>query len=264
MRLGIGSYSFGWAVQERTLSALQIVDLAVEWQVHLVQLCNNLPPETFEGDALKKLRDHARQKKVAIEFGTAGSQPDHLRKMLEVAKELSSPILRVVVDTANDKPSTEQVVARLREVQPDLRSAGITLAIENHDRFPCDSLAWIVGNLQSDHVGVCLDTVNSMGVPEGPRQVVSALGPYVVNLHLKDFAIHRVPSMQGFTVEGRPAGEGMLNIPWLLDELGRYGKTQSAIIETWTPPEPKMDATIAREFEWARRSVTNVRKWITQ
>lgn len=262
MRLGIGSYTFGWAVDERKLSAIDIINIAAEWRIRCVQLCNNLPPQTFEPPQLLQVREHARSKKIDIEFGTAGSQPDHLRKMIGIAKELASPILRVVVDSANDHPSTEQVVARIREIQPDLRAAGITLAIENHDRFTAESLAWVIGQLQSDHVGICLDTVNSMGVPEGPRHVVKVLGPYVVNLHLKDFAIRRVPSMQGFLVDGRPTGEGMLNVPWLLEELEHYGRTQSAIIEVWTQPEPTMEQTIALQHEWAQRSVTNARKWI--
>lgn len=262
MRLGIGSYTFGWAVDERKLSAIEIIDIAVNWRIHCVQLCNNLPAETFEEPRLIQLRDYARSRKIDIEFGTAGSQPEHLRKMIGVAKELASPILRVVVDSANDRPSTEQVVARIREIQPDLRAAGIMLAIENHDRFPSEALAWVVGQLQSDHVGICLDTVNSMGVPEGPRQVVNTLGPYVVNLHLKDYVIKRVPSNQGFLVDGRPTGEGMLNVPWLLEELAQFGKTQSAIIEVWTQPEATMEATIALQEDWARRSVTNARKWI--
>lgn len=263
MRLGIGSYTFGWAVGERKLGAREIIALARDWHIAVVQLCNNLPAETFEGDRLCELIATAKEAKVAIEFGTQGSQPDHLRKMIGVARQLGSPILRVVVDSAGDHPSCEQVVARIREVLPDLGANGVILAIENHDRFPSESLEWIVSQFPRDLVGICLDTVNSMGVPEGPRHVVHTLAPYTVNLHLKDFIIARVPSMQGFTVEGRPSGDGMLNIPWLIEELGKHGRTQSAIIEVWTTPKATMDETIAAEMEAARRSVANARKWIT-
>ena len=114
------------------------------------------------------------------------------------------------------------------------------------------------------HVGICLDTVNSMGVPEGPRHVVATLGPYTVNLHLKDFVVQRVPSMQGFVVEGRPSGEGMLDVPWLLGEMQRYGRRCSAIVELWSTPLETPEKTIEREREWAMRSISNLRKWIQE
>ena len=270
MRLGIGSYTFGWAVDARKLSAMQIMDIASQHGIRVVQLCNNLPPETFDESRLEDLKRYADARGLAIELGTAGSQPEHLRTMIGVAKRLGSPILRNVVDSPGDKPSCEQVVARICEVMPELRSAGITLAIENHDRFPAESLAWIMeqcgrGGAGAEHVGICLDTVNSMGVPEGPRHVVAKLGPYTVNLHLKDFVIQRVPSMQGFTVEGRPSGEGMLDVPWLSGEMQRHGRDRSdfsAIIELWSTPLETMEKTIERENDWAMRSIANLRKWI--
>lgn len=264
MRLGIGSYTFGWAVDARKLSATAIMDIAAARGVKVVQLCNNLPPETFAEDRLDGLKQYADERGLAIEFGTAGSSPEHLKRMIGVAKRLGSPILRDVVDSPGDKPSSEQVVSRICQVMPELEKAGITLAIENHDRFPAESLAWIMQQC-GRNVGICLDTVNSMGVPEGPKHVVATLGPYTVNLHLKDFVIQRVPSMQGFTVEGRPSGEGMLDVPWLLGEMKRMGRDNpqfSAIIEVWSTPLEAMEKTVERENEWAMKSISNLRKWI--
>ncbi len=260
MRLGISSYSFGWAVKQRRLDAAAIIDQAVTWGVSLVQLCNNLPEETW-ADA-QALRHYADGRRVALEIGTQGIARGHLLSMIEVAHVCGSPILRLVIDSPGDHPSAEQVVTRLGEIVPAAREAGVKLAIENHDRFPADSLSWIVQQLGREHVGICLDTANSLGVPEGPAQVVSVLAPLTVNLHLKDFAITRVPYLQGFVVEGRPAGEGMLNIPWLIGELARCGFSGSAIAELWVPPEADMDATIAKEHDWARRSVEKLKTLI--
>lgn len=262
MRLGIGSHTFGWAVEAKEMSAIDLVDIAVDWKVRCVQLGGNLPADTFAEPRLLQLREYARSKRIELEVGTEGSQPDHLRRMIGVARELSSPVLRVMADCQNDHPSTEQVVARIGEIMPDLRAAGIALAIENHDRFSSESLAWIVGQLQCDQVGICLDVASALAVPEGPRQVVKTLGPYVVNLRIRDFVIRRPPSGQGLVVEGRPAGEGQLDVPWLLRELDRFGKTQSAIIELWTEPGATIQETISLQREWAKRSVTHARKWI--
>jgi len=193
-----------------------------------------------------------------------GTDPVHLRRFIGIAARLASPILRVVVDTADDHPSPEQIVARVAEVVPELHDAKVTLAIENHDRFTADALAGIVFQWRETGVpvGVCLDTANSFGALEGPRVVVPTLAEYTVNLHVKDFEVRRVPSLQGFTIEGRPAGEGMLDIPWLLGELCRSGRDMSAIIELWTPPEPDPAETIRKEAEWAERSVRRMRQWV--
>ena len=40
-----------------------------------------------------------------------------------------------------------------------------------------------------------------------------------MNLHVKEFTIHRVDHQLGFVIEGCPAGQGRLDVPWLLREL---------------------------------------------
>ena len=110
-------------------------------------------------------------------------------------------------------------VRTIRPVLPELHGAGITLAIENHDRFTARQFAQIVQQLDSPAVGICLDTVNSLGALEGPDAVVTALAPWVVSLHVKEFCIRRADHQMGFIIEGRPAGQGRLNVPWLLEQL---------------------------------------------
>ena len=68
--------------------------------------------------------------------------------------------------------------------------------------------------------------------------------------------------MMGFTVEGRPAGQGMLNVPWLLGELHRLAIDANAILELWTPPEEDLAATIRKEDVWAVKSVAYLRTLI--
>jgi sugar phosphate isomerase/epimerase len=265
MRLGIGSYTYGWAVgtadhrPARAPGAADLVSRAVVLGVGVVQLCDNLPPQTWESRAVAELGACARDAGVNIEVGTRGSDPSHLRRFIEFARQLRSPVLRLVIDAAGDRPSPAEAVRRLSQVREDLERAGVILAVENHDRFPAATLAEMVNELGTQF-GVCLDTANSLGAAEGPDVVVETLGPLVVNLHLKDFAVVRLPHMQGFTVEGRALGEGMLDAGRVLRrlrELGRGGCT--AVVELWTPPEPTEAATIEKEAAWAERSVRAAR-----
>ena len=272
MRLGIGSYTYGWAVgiegdrPDGAFTAADLVRRARELGVGVVQLCDNLPPGTWEDRSVEALAGQAAAAGVALEVGTRGCEISHLRRFARIARRLGSPILRVVVDTQGDHPSPAEVVRRVATVGPDLDEAGVTLAVENHDRFRARTLEGIILELRELGVraGICLDTVNSFGALEGPEVVVETLGPYVCCLHLKDFAVTRLPHLQGFSVEGRPAGAGMLDIPWLLGRLGGVGRDFSAILELWTPPEPDRAGTIAKEAEWAAQSVRAARQWINQ
>ena len=107
----------------------------------------------------------------------------------------------------------------------------MTLGIENHDRFPAATLRDMIEAAGTERIGVCLDTANSLGAGEGLEAVVSVLAPLVVNLHVKDFHIARLEHLMGFTVTGRPAGAGMLNVPWLLARLEAAPRCRTAVLE---------------------------------
>jgi sugar phosphate isomerase/epimerase len=109
---------------------------------------------------------------------------------------------------------------------------------------------------------VCLDTVNSFAALEPPEVVVRTLAPYTVNLHVKDFDVVRVGHQLGFSIEGKPAGKGRLDIPWTIEYLKSKGRDPNAILELWTPYAGTVELTIAREEEWAAESMRYLREII--
>lgn len=269
MRLGIGSYTYVWAVgvpgypqPPQPLTALAILDKAVELGVRLVQIADNLPLHRRSDAELDELRRGADERGIVLEVGTGGIDADHLRHYIAIARRLGSGILRTVIDAAGERPTPEDVVARLTPLMPEFERAGVTLAIENHDRFKAVTLRDIVERLRSTHVGVCLDTANSLGSLEGPEHIVEVLGARTVNLHIKDVRVFRPPHHKGFIVEGRPAGGGQLDIPALLARLRALGARGNAIAELWPPPEPILPDAVAREAQWARESVAYLRALI--
>ena len=80
-----------------------------------------------------------------------------------------------------------------------------------------------------------------------------------MNLHVKDFAIERPDHKMGFLVEGRPAGQGRLDVLWLLETLHGMGRDPNAILELWTPWQNGIEATVALEDAWAVASVAYLR-----
>ncbi len=268
MRLGIGSYTYPWAVgvsghpPRQPMTPVALVSKAKALGVRVVQIADNLPLDRLPPADLDALIHRAAEAGIQIELGTRGITPAHLRTYLRLAQRLGSPILRVVIDTADHHPSEDEIVCTLREVIPAFEEAGVCLAIENHDRFPARVLARIIQQVESDCIGICLDTVNSFGALEGPHLVVQTLASWVVNLHIKDFTVRRVDHLMGFIIEGRPAGQGQLDIPWLLEQLRAHGRDPNAVLELWTPPEPSLAATIAKEEAWAADSIAYLRRFI--
>lgn len=268
MKVGVGSYTFTWAVgvpghePDRPLGPSGLLKRARALGTQVVQYCDNLPLNRMPRRDLERLRAEALESGISVEIGTRGLNPDALLAHLELAMLFGSPFLRVVIDAPGDAPEPAQVVARLALVLPRFEDSGVRLAIENHDRFPARVLARMVEELGPARVGICLDTVNSLGALESPEQVVRTLAAYTLNLHVKDFTISRVSSQMGFVVAGCPAGEGRLDVPWVLRELAKAGRDVNAIVELWTPRANSLEETIAREADWAERSVRYLREII--
>jgi hypothetical protein len=68
--------------------------------------------------------------------------------------------------------------------------------------------------------------------------------------------------MMGFVVEGKPAGQGQLTIPLLLEKLRAAGVDPNAILELWPPKADSLEETIALEHAWAAESIPYLRRLI--
>jgi 3-oxoisoapionate decarboxylase len=268
MRLGIGSYAYAWAIgvpnnkPSRPMDALALLDEAQRLGVTVAQFCDNLPLTRLAPAQLEEFHERARRYGLHIEVGTRGLDPEELRAHIALAGRFGSSFVRVVIDRPGDEPSPREAVDRIRTMLPEFERAGLKLAIENHDRFSSRTLAGMVEELGREQVGICLDTVNSFGALEGPEVVVESLGQYTICLHIKDFTIRRAGYQGGFIVEGTPAGEGKLDVPWLLKKLEGCPHEFNAILESWVPQAGSLDETIERERAWAGQSVGFMRKFI--
>jgi sugar phosphate isomerase/epimerase len=260
MRFGIGSYTYTWAIgvpgyptPPTPMDAFRLLDKAVALGLSVVQYCDNLPLTDLSERDRARLSAQARLSGVAVEVGTRGIDAENLRRHLRLAQQFGSPFVRVVIDQGEDEPTADEAIQRLRPMVAEYAAARIKLALENHDRFRSEQLAAMVEVLGREHVGICLDTVNSFGSLEGPDVVIPTLAPYTVNLHIKDFQIRRADHKMGFVIEGTPAGQGRLNVPQTLAQLPHC---QSAILELWTPYQGNMEDTISLEAQWADASIS--------
>jgi sugar phosphate isomerase/epimerase len=265
MRLGVSTWAYPWAIgvagypPAEPMDGMAFLRRAAQLGVNVVQIGDNLPLDRLPADGLRALLDEAAALGLEIEIGTRGIAPAHLRTYLALAQQCGSSLLRVVIDTPDHHPAPDEIVATLAALLPEFAAAGVVLGIENHDRFKAATLRAMVERLDSPHVGICLDTTNSFGAEEGPELVTEVLGPYVVNLHIKDFTIRRADHGLGFIISGAPAGQGMLDIPKLLSMLQAHGRDMNAILEQWPAPEATLDATIAKEAAGVEQGISYLR-----
>lgn len=263
MRLGISSYTVPWAigipgypVPRSPLTLLGLIEKTHELGLSLLQIADNISLPSLKNSELIKARDLASHLNVAIEVGTRGTNPDNLLEYLDFAQFFDAKICRTIIV----QEDFAQAKANLRSVLPRFEESDVTLAIENHGLQTVSQLVGMFQEFDSPYIGSCVDTVNSFGALEGPEVVLSALVPYIVNLHIKDFAIGRSEHMLGFSIYGTPAGEGRLNIPDILKTISKYEKFPTAILELWTPWSGLVEDTVDTENTWLTKSLTYLRQ----
>jgi len=264
-RLGIGSYTFGWASGAYSskeisssrsipcLSSEDLIDKAVSLGVQVVQICDRPALHELSSGQIRSLADHARRHGIEIEVGTTGTDPDHLNRYIEIAQQLNSHLLRTLMGEPTKGFAEEG--RHLAGLIPALERADVVLAIENHERYSCHDLARLVRHLSCARIGVCLDTVNSLGRGEGVREVVETLMPNARCLHVKDFAAVRGSANMGFSIVGAIAGRGRLDIPAQLSAYLKAYPSGSVILEQWTPFGANLEESIRLQEDWAREGL---------
>ena len=268
MKLGVGSYAYMWSMgfagvkPAKPMTALELLAKARKLGVNVVQYGPNAPLDGLPEAELEALVHQAREWEIELEVGTRGLAAEHLRQQIALTRRVGATLLRTIPEVGNGRiPSMAEAANLLKAVLPELESAGVKLAMEN-GRIPSAELRRLLNSLDSPWVGITLDTVNSLAIPEGWEEVTRNLAPYTLCLHVKDFVVQRVWHMMGFTVEGRPAGQGQLDLAGLLEMLRAAGVSHNAILELWVPEQKTLEETISLEQTWVEQSIPYLRQYI--
>jgi sugar phosphate isomerase/epimerase len=99
----------------------------------------------------------------------------------------------------------------LKLAAPAAKRQDILLAVENHKDWRADELLAILDRDGNDHVGICLDTGNSIALLEDPMDVIEALAPRSFTTHFKDMGLAEY--REGFLLAEVPLGTGILDLP---------------------------------------------------
>jgi sugar phosphate isomerase/epimerase len=260
VRVGLGSYAFRWAVgtaewcPAAPLDASALVDVAAALGAEVLQICDNAPLDALSRRALRALAGRAAAAGVALQLGVRSVDLAALRDSLAVAAQIEARVMRVVLDGGADCD------ALLQALLPDLRAAGVTLAVENHFALAPVDLARLVDGIGDPHVGVCLDPLNSIARLVGVPETVRALAPHAVVIHAKDAVTRRAGT--GFAIVGCPLGEGLVDVSGILDAVRAAGRDPDVLVEGWMDRLADEAATLVQEEAWARRGIALLRRLV--
>ncbi len=266
MKFGISSWSYPWAMgvkvgpqPERIMTALDLLQKAVDYKVGLVQFADNLPLEDLSNQELKAVKVFADLHGIALEVGTKGNEEGHLLRFLDIALMFESPVLRILPAFFGSTGLMTEVEANIRKVLPAFEKAGITLVLENTEAFKAVEYRALMERVDHPRFRMCLDFANALGTMEGPEYVMERLLPWVGNFHFKDVKVSRSETVIGFSIYGAPAGQGDLSLPWAVEEFRNKGLEPSVILELWPLWSGSIEHTMELEDSWVRESVDYLR-----
>jgi sugar phosphate isomerase/epimerase len=166
---------------------------------------------------------------VEIQTFLPREDPAVFEHAVTVAKEAGASSLRVVCllgrryemfDTLADwKTAVAGFHRQIAAAVPIVEKHRMRLGIENHKDWRVDQQVALLKQYSSEYVGVTLDTGNNLSVLDDPMETVEALAPYTFNVHFKDMALEETPS--GFQMSEVPLGEGLLDLPRMVDVIRR-------------------------------------------
>ncbi len=261
MRLGLSSFIYRYAIRAepniaKPLTATELLARAASLGLQAVQFCENLPLTALTGAEWEELLGASRRLGVAIEVGTRGLEVPRLLEHVDLAGRAGSQALRLVLDATD----LDLIAERLRPVLRRCQERHVVLAIENHFDLRSARLAELIRQLDDRWLGVCLDTANSIGHLEGPMETLAALGPHVVQVHLKDYTVEKAPI--AYRITGRPLGQGCLDLEAILRAVMSGGLAPDVFLEQWMEPEGSQEATLVKEQDWVEVSVRAARGYL--
>ncbi|MFO0868966.1 MAG: sugar phosphate isomerase/epimerase [Pirellulales bacterium] len=227
IKLGIDNF----AVRALGWKAPALIDYAASLQIDSLFISDLDAFESLETPALTAVRQRAADRGLQIHVGTWsicptsttfrktwGTAEEHLRLGLRVARDLGSPVLRVILGNGADRATPGGIEARIADTvkvcqacRSQAQDMGVKIAVENHaGDMQARELVGLIEAAGRDFVGANLDSGNAVWTLEDPLANLELLGPYALTTSLRDSAIW--PSDKGVTVQWTAMGDGTLDL----------------------------------------------------
>lgn len=216
---------------------------------------------TPEKEAATRLRRRLEATGTYLEgmarLPSSKTDADRFARDLEAAKAVGVTIFRAVCLSSRRyetfttaeafREFAKKSRASLELAEPIAARLGVQLAVENHKDWRIDEFTDLLKKLSSKHVGVCLDTGNSIALLEDPMAVVEAYAPWTMTTHFKDMAVEECP--EGFLLSEVPFGTGFLDLGKMVTVLRKHRPDVRFNIEMITR-DPLLVPCLTKKF-WA-------------
>ncbi len=233
-RLGIADFSYNIRLRAERTGRIKgkLVD-----PLNFLDHCHNIGAGGIQmnigirgEDYTRKLQEKAQSHEMFVE-GSASlprdkSGVEKFDAALRTAEQSGAKVVRIAIGgrryeqfdrTEQFKAFAERTFKSLQLAEPVAARQRMRLAIENHKDWRIDQLLNMLKRIDSEYVGVCIDTGNSFALLEDPIEVVQAYAPYAYAAHLKDMAVAEYD--EGFLLADVTLGQGLLDLPKMVEIL---------------------------------------------
>ena len=229
VKLKLGMDNF--AVRAMGWKAGALLDYAASLKLDSLFITDLDAFENHESTYLREVKTKADGLGVGIHLGTWsicpsakgfknkwGTAEEHLALGIRMAKDLGSPVIRVVLGGGEDRKSAGGIEARIAETVKVCQAcrtraveAGVKIAVENHAG---DMQAWelvtLIEAAGKDYVGANVDSGNACWTLEDPLANLELLAPYALSTSLRDSMVWE--SEKGAMVHWTAMGEGCVDL----------------------------------------------------
>ncbi len=247
VRLGIDNF----AVRAMGWKAPQLIEYAASLKVDTLFITDLDAFDSLDTKPLTEIRKQAADAGLEILLGTwsicptsttfrnnRGTAEEHLRLGLRAAKDLGSPVLRVILGNGSDRSTPGGIEARIADTATTCKACrneamdlGVKIAVENHaGDMQSRELVSLIEQAGKDFVGANMDSGNAVWTLEDPLTNLENLAPYVLTTSLRDSAIWE--SSKGVTVQWTAMGDGNVDFATYFKRFAELCPQVAVNIET--------------------------------
>jgi sugar phosphate isomerase/epimerase len=194
--------------------------------------------------ALRKIRARAEELGMYLEAMAPmpkSSDTTAFEATLKTAKEAGAVAIRTGTSGGRRyekwssltdwKAFVEESTAATQKIAPIADRLRIPVGMENHKDWTIEEEVNLLKRYGSEYFGALLDFGNNIALLDAPDSIME-LAPYAKMCHVKDMAVQPYPD--GFLLSEVPLGEGLLNLPKIVDSVRKANPAAKFSLEMIT------------------------------
>ena len=225
---GVAAYSFpcgcGFVRREtqsdrsKRLDAAGLIELATTWNLSGVEIPLQSMLPDLELATIDLLGATLQERDLTLVVDTGVVDVPTLAALFPLAARAGARVVRATLSTILEgaraglpggwEAHFGEIRRRIVELRPLLAEYDLILALENHQDATSEELLALC-DAGGEHVGITFDVVNPLAVGEEPFAFARKIGPWIRNVHIKDYQIY--PTISGYRLVRAAIGQGVID-----------------------------------------------------